>query len=99
MAEVNADLTRKVADLARLELSETEVRDFTRQLGDILKYIEQLSEVDVKGVQPMIHPIPITLRLREDVVEPTPVDAHGKPKVLASAPEVVYDGYKVPPIL
>ena len=99
MVEVNEALTRRVADLARLELSDTEVKTFTRQLSDILKYVDQLTQADVKGVEPMTQALELETPMREDVVRPSPVDAEGKPKVLKSAPEVMQDGYKVPPIL
>ena len=99
MVEVNDALTRKVADLARLELSDLEVKTFTRQLDDILSYIDQLSQADVKGVEPMTQAFELATPMREDVVRPSPVDAEGRPKVLKSAPEVMHDGYKVPPIL
>jgi aspartyl-tRNA(Asn)/glutamyl-tRNA(Gln) amidotransferase subunit C len=98
-AEVNESLTRQVANLARLELSDLEVQTFTAQLGDILKYIDQLQTVDVSGVEPVVHPLELPTALREDLVRPSPVDDEGRPKVLASAPDVLYDGYKVPPIL
>ena len=97
--EVNEALTRKVADLARLELTQDEVTRFTRQLGDVLAYVAQLKEVDVAGVEPMVHPIPYTLRLREDAPEAPFMDAEGHPKVLKSAPDALYDGYKVPQIV
>ena len=44
-----------VAKLARLELNEEEKVKFSKQLGDILKYVEQMNEVDTTGVEPMNH--------------------------------------------
>jgi aspartyl-tRNA(Asn)/glutamyl-tRNA(Gln) amidotransferase subunit C len=99
MVEVNEKLTRQVAELARLELSDQEVQLFTSQLGEVLKYIDQLQSVDVSGVEPLTHALDLVHPLREDVIKPSPVDAAGKPKVLSSAPDVMYDGFKVPPIL
>jgi aspartyl-tRNA(Asn)/glutamyl-tRNA(Gln) amidotransferase subunit C len=99
MVDVNDTLTRKVAQLARLELSDQEVQTFTSQLGDILKYVEQLQQVDVQKVEPLTHPLDLATPMRDDQVRPSPIDAAGKPKVLQSAPDVLYDGYKVPPIL
>jgi aspartyl/glutamyl-tRNA(Asn/Gln) amidotransferase C subunit len=49
MADLSEDATRKVAELARLSLSETEVKEFTAQLGKILGHVEKLSEVNVEG--------------------------------------------------
>ncbi len=97
--EVTPELTRKIADLARLELSNEEVQTFTGQLGDILRYVDSLQEVDVSKIEPLTHPLELQTPMREDVIVPSPVDAEGKPKILKSAPEVLYDGFKVPPIL
>src|SRR4051794_1544216 len=105
MVEVNEALTRKVGHLARLALSEQEVKTFTSQLGMILKYVEQLQEVNVDGVEPMTHPLSLENRpdlkspLRKDEAKPFPLDENGKPKVLKNAPDVLFDGFKVPPIL
>jgi len=99
MVVVDEKLTRKVAELSRLELSDQEVQMFTSQLGEILKYVEQLQTVDVSGVEPMTHPLEMATPLREDVVRPSPVDENGKPKILKCAPDVLYEGFKVPPIL
>ena len=58
-----------VAKLARLELTEEEKVKFSKQLGDILKYVEQMNEVDTTGIEPMPHAIPVTNVMREDVVK------------------------------
>lgn len=104
MAEVNESLTRKVADLARLELSDSEVVQFTQQLEKILHYVDQLSEANVVGpegrpIDPMVSPLEMATPLRPDVMKTFGVDAEGRPKVLGPAPEVLYEGYKVPPII
>lgn len=97
--QITEGLTRQMAELARLELSDAEVTTFTSQLGQILKYIEQLQEVHVDGVDAMISPIELETSYREDCVLPSPTSADGKPKVLESAPDTLDDGFKVPPIL
>jgi aspartyl-tRNA(Asn)/glutamyl-tRNA(Gln) amidotransferase subunit C len=99
MVEVQDKLTRQVAHLARLELSEQEVQTFTAQLGDILKYVEQLQKVDVQSVEPLTHPLELATPMRNDEVRAPFVDSEGKPKVLQSAPDVLFEGFKVPPIL
>lgn len=99
MAEVNETLTRKVADLARLYLTDEEVTLYTTQMKTTLGYVDLLSKVDVGNVEPMYHPLEIETPMREDVVRPSPVDENGKPKVLKHAPETLYDGFKVPPII
>jgi aspartyl-tRNA(Asn)/glutamyl-tRNA(Gln) amidotransferase subunit C len=57
-----------VANLAQLSLAPAEVDLFTRQLNDILAYMEKLLEVDTAGVEPLAHVIPISNVFREDEV-------------------------------
>jgi aspartyl-tRNA(Asn)/glutamyl-tRNA(Gln) amidotransferase subunit C len=57
-----------VADLARLSLAPEEIELFTRQLNDILAYVEKLQELDTAGVEPLAHVIPVFNVFREDVV-------------------------------
>jgi aspartyl-tRNA(Asn)/glutamyl-tRNA(Gln) amidotransferase subunit C len=59
-----------VAELARLSLGPDEVEMFTRQLNDILRYVEQLQELDTEGVTPMSHVVPVYNVLRDDEVQP-----------------------------
>ncbi|MFZ5449210.1 MAG: Asp-tRNA(Asn)/Glu-tRNA(Gln) amidotransferase subunit GatC [Thermodesulfobacteriota bacterium] len=57
-----------VATLARLSLEPGEVELFTRQLNDILAYVEKLQELDTRGVRPLAHVIPVFNVFREDAV-------------------------------
>jgi len=57
-----------VAELARLSLRPEEVELFTRQLNDILAYVQKLEELDTTGVAPLAHVIPLVNAFREDVV-------------------------------
>ena len=66
---ITTDDVKHVAKLARLELTEEETKQYTKQLGDILKYVEQMSEVDTTGIEPMPHAIPVYNVMREDVVK------------------------------
>jgi aspartyl-tRNA(Asn)/glutamyl-tRNA(Gln) amidotransferase subunit C len=59
---------RHVAHLARLSLKPEEVERFTRQLNDILAYMEKLQELDTTGVTPMAHVVPLASVFREDRV-------------------------------
>jgi aspartyl-tRNA(Asn)/glutamyl-tRNA(Gln) amidotransferase subunit C len=86
---------RKVARLARLELSEAEVETYARQLGQVLQYIDRLAEVDTDGVEPMAHAIEVANVLRSDVAAPSlPREA-----ALANAPKADGRYFLVPPIL
>ena len=59
-----------VATLARLSLEPAEIELFTRQLNDILAYVEKLQELDTTGVEPLAHVIPVFNVFREDAVTP-----------------------------
>jgi aspartyl-tRNA(Asn)/glutamyl-tRNA(Gln) amidotransferase subunit C len=99
MIDVNSDLIKKIADLSRLEIEPGEMEGIVSSIGDILRHVEQLSEVNTEGVEPMVYGIDETLRLRADQVVDFGRDAEGRPKVLTHAPEVVEDGFKVPRII
>ncbi len=63
-------VTRKevehIAHLAKLKLNEDELEEFTKDLNQILTYVDQLNEVDTSGVEPLSHPIMSVKNLRED---------------------------------
>jgi aspartyl-tRNA(Asn)/glutamyl-tRNA(Gln) amidotransferase subunit C len=86
---------RKVAKLARLDLTDQEVEAFTGQLGAILDYVNKMNSLNTDGVEPLAHCLPISNRLREDVVCPS----LGAEKALANAPDRDDDFFKVPKIL
>ena len=86
---------RHVARLARLALDEQRLARLTPQLESILEYVAKIGEVDVSGVEPMAHALPLANVLREDVVEPSlPID-----KVLHNAPETDGPFFKVPKVI
>jgi aspartyl-tRNA(Asn)/glutamyl-tRNA(Gln) amidotransferase subunit C len=86
---------RHVAKLSRLALDEEKLRRLTPQLESILEYVAKISEVDVSGVEPMAHALPLANVLREDVVEPSlPIE-----KVLQNAPETDGAFFKVPKVI
>ncbi|MBS0662905.1 MAG: Asp-tRNA(Asn)/Glu-tRNA(Gln) amidotransferase subunit GatC [Verrucomicrobia bacterium] len=65
-----------VAHLARLTLTAEERAQFAQQLGDVLHHIEQLSKVDVTGIEPTAHAFPIVNVWAEDIPRPgLPVEA------------------------
>ncbi len=84
-----------VARLARLALEPEEKQRFTRQLNDILTYMEQLNEVPTEGVEPTAHVLDLVNVFRDDTVEPicTVDDA------LANAPETAHHYFVVPRIV
>lgn len=66
---ITTEDVKHVAKLARLELSDKETDIFSKQLGDILKYVEQMNEIDTTNVKPMPHPTEVFNVMREDKVE------------------------------
>ncbi|OGA31155.1 MAG: asparaginyl/glutamyl-tRNA amidotransferase subunit C, partial [Betaproteobacteria bacterium RIFCSPLOWO2_12_61_14] len=66
----NADV-RKVARLARLAMSETEIETARSQLSGIFALIAEMQAVDTRGIEPMSHAQDVSQRLREDVVTET----------------------------
>jgi aspartyl-tRNA(Asn)/glutamyl-tRNA(Gln) amidotransferase subunit C len=76
--------------LARIRLREEDRAEFQPQLGRILGYVEQLSHVDVEGVEPMTHPVPLENVLREDrAVAPDAREAYLKNAPASRDGEVV----------
>jgi len=84
-----------VAALARLGLTDAEIERLTAELGVILEHAAQVSALDTVGVEPTAHPLPLVNVWRPD--EPRPSLARNE--VLAAAPAVEADRFRVPRIL
>jgi len=69
MAKLTRDDVLKLASLARISLSDEEVTEFSEELSAILQYVEQLSSVDVSGLQPTNQVTGLTNVMREDEVK------------------------------
>jgi len=67
MALTSGDVKR-IAHLARIEISDAQSEQTLIQLNEIFKLIEQLQAVDTSGIEPMSHPLGGSQRLREDVI-------------------------------
>jgi aspartyl-tRNA(Asn)/glutamyl-tRNA(Gln) amidotransferase subunit C len=65
---VDAQTVRRIAHLARMAVAEEEIEHLQGELNAILAFVEQLSEVDVAGVEPMTSVIPMQLKKRADKV-------------------------------
>jgi aspartyl-tRNA(Asn)/glutamyl-tRNA(Gln) amidotransferase subunit C len=86
---------RKLADLARLEISAAETGDVAAKLSAIVGLVDRLEAVDTGGIAPMAHPLDQTQRLRADVV--TETDEHELYQ--RNAPLVERDLYLVPKVI
>lgn len=93
--EIGHDRVRHVALLSRLELSDEEIQRFSRELTGILQHINKLGELDLEGVEPTSHAIPVSDVFRED--EPrTSLDTAD---ALSNAPDQEDNCFKVPQII
>ena len=86
---------KKVAELARLKITESEEQDYKNQLTAILKHFEMIEAVNTDGIEPMVTPSEITLSYRAD----EPVDWAGSEKALDQAPDKAGRLFKVPPVV
>jgi aspartyl-tRNA(Asn)/glutamyl-tRNA(Gln) amidotransferase subunit C len=84
-----------VARLARLDITSEEVDLFAGQLAAVLDHADDIAALDLAGVQPTAHPLPLQNVFREDTEEPS-LD---RDDVLAMAPAVEDGRFRVPRIL
>ena len=88
---------KHIADLARLELTEAELKKYGRELSGILAWIDQLKEVDTTGIEPTAQVTGLENSLREDAVEDW--DEAERKLALEQAPEMENGQYRVRRIL
>ncbi len=88
------DEVRKVADLARLELTETELATMAPQLSSIVDYMNQLQTVNTDGVEPLAH----ALDLRDVFRADEPCQSLSEDEALANAPARKGNFYRVPAV-
>jgi aspartyl-tRNA(Asn)/glutamyl-tRNA(Gln) amidotransferase subunit C len=86
---------RYTAQLARLDLSEEEIRTFQAQILEVLSYVEKLEGVDVSGVEPTAHANAIFNVFRED----SPRDWFTSEEALANAPRAANQLFMVPKVI
>jgi aspartyl-tRNA(Asn)/glutamyl-tRNA(Gln) amidotransferase subunit C len=93
--KIDQEQVRKVAKLSRLDLTDSEIEEFTGQLGAILQYVEKMNELDTENVEPLAHCLPVSNVFREDCVK----ESLGTEKTLANAPQRDEMFFRVPKIL
>ena len=71
MSSLSMQDVEKIADLARLELSECEKTAYLGQLTAVLEYADMLNELDLDGIEPTAHAIAQQNIMRDDIVEPS----------------------------
>lgn len=92
---IDTDTARKVAKLARIRVEEAGLPALARELSGILTFMEQLNEVDVAGVDPMVSVTPMRLKRRDDVV----TDGGIQDEVLKNAPLAREGFFAVPKVV
>jgi len=92
---INRETVEKIAKLARLQLSESDLEKYTGQLNNILGYVEKLEELNTDAIQATTHAMEVANPLREDEVKPsTVIDA-----VLEISPDHEAHFFRVPKVL
>jgi aspartyl-tRNA(Asn)/glutamyl-tRNA(Gln) amidotransferase subunit C len=95
MNHITEEDVRHVAHLARVALSGEEVKKFQEQLEEILEYVDKLKELNLEGVEPTTHVIPIVNRLRKDEYR----ECLSTEEALANAPDKKEGLFKVPKVI
>ncbi len=89
------ETVRHIAKLAALELSDEEVSEMKEQLGEIIEYVDQLSEVATEGVVATSHVYGIVNSFREDIAK----ESFSVDEVKAIAPDYGLGGFRVPKVV
>ncbi len=89
------DDVRRVAHLARIEITDAETQATAAQLNDIFAMIERMQKIDTRGIEPMAHPLGGDQRLREDVAS----EAINRDENLKNAPAAAAGLFVVPRVI
>jgi aspartyl-tRNA(Asn)/glutamyl-tRNA(Gln) amidotransferase subunit C len=92
---VDAQTVRRIAHLARIAVADDEVEHLRGEINAILAFVEQLSEVNVEGVEPMTSVTPMVMKKRADVV----ADGGDADAVLRNAPVREGNYFAVPKVV
>ncbi|CAB4578562.1 MAG: Asp-tRNA(Asn)/Glu-tRNA(Gln) amidotransferase subunit GatC [Actinomycetes bacterium] len=95
MSRITREEVAKLAELARLDLPESELDEYAKQLEIILESVAKVGEVSTKDVKPMSHATGLVNVFREDVTK----ESLSRDEILRSAPATEDDRFRVPRIL
>ena len=95
MQEVDEATVRRIARLARLEITDADAGSLKSELNAILKWVEQLSAVDTKGVEPMTRVVSMRMKQRDDVV----TDGEMAADIVKNAPMAEDNFFVVPKVV
>lgn len=86
---------KKIAELARLEFSESELENYTTEMNKMLDYVDKLNELDTENIEPLSHPIENTNVFRQDEVK----KSTNREEALKNAPDKSSEHFKVPKVI
>ncbi len=92
---IDVETARKVAHLARIRVEEERLPALAQEFSAILGFIEELNQVDIDGVEPMVSVTPMRLKRRPDVI----TDGNQQEAILANAPEAREGFFVVPKVV
>ena len=92
---IDTDTARRVAHLARIRVEEARLPALAEELSAVLAFMEQLSEVDTDGVEPMTSVTPMALKRRADEI----TDGNRQADILANAPDAREGFFAVPKVV
>ena len=94
-AKIDPDQVRRIARLARINLTPDELDQFAGQLSDVLNYVDQLNELNTEDVEPTTHPLKISNVFRQDQIG----QSLSNEQALANAPRKHANFFAVPKVL
>jgi len=92
---ISEEQVRHVALLARLELSDDEIKQIGGDLNSILEHIDEIQQLDLEGVEPTAHPLDVVNMTRADVIKP----GLSQDDALKNAPEAENGSFVIPQIV
>ena len=93
---IDIKITKRIAHLAKIELNEKEIQEYSKDLSNILSWMEELKKVDVKGIEPVTSVNDNKLFEREDLEFEDKVE---KEEILLNAPDKNEDYFIVPKVI
>lgn len=93
--KITQEIIEHIADLARLNLTDSEKEKLTFEMANIVSYVDKLNELDTSDVLPTSHVKPVHNVFREDKVQ----ESYDREKILANSPSVDEGCFKVPRVV
>jgi aspartyl-tRNA(Asn)/glutamyl-tRNA(Gln) amidotransferase subunit C len=92
---IEKSVIEKIAKLARLDVSEGQLAEYSKQLSVVMKYFEQITKVKTENIEPLTTPTELEVFWREDIVK----QELSSEEILANAPDKIGNLFRVPPVI